>query len=676
VELRQPREPKGAVLALEKVKGEGWRFKLPPGYGPAELEGGSATPKDPLRKDIMPKDPSGVRGLLNTLAGIRVDSDKDFEPLGKNLVDADKALLRIDVEYTPEGDRKAEPVKETLLIGSKITDKDKKEQYYARLASDEGAVRVGAKNVEALLAIVNNPASLRSHDLTLVDTARADAIRVSQGKGLSEEVTLTKSGLEWEVASGGFRHKAGETTVQGTDGLLGAIQGKGKVKDFKDVQEEKTQGAAEDKKLGLDQPAAKVVLWIDGLEKEPSKDDKTDGKKDEKKEAKKDEPKKDEKKDEKKEGPRINPKATPALTLTFSKPEGDVVYVKRETPEGVSRVSVPKDVLAKIAPAEGALAYLDTNIAPFLTADVARLELKQPGGKKVVVEREPEKEKGKEKEKAKEFTPPNWLLLEPKMKDRPHADADQVDRVLGDLARLSVRRWVKKLGPKDDRTEFGLKEAPVTATVTLKKKKGEKGEPTVYVYEFGTDVKKDKEAGGVYGVVTKGLDLKDIVFVVPETAVSVLKNAEFRDRTVFKFDADKVKEIKLTIVQKNLTLEPIFERDAKDKTWRVKSGLIKFDLDSGRVDEVVRDLSELKAERFVSFSGPPAKEHELGDKAKLKIEVLMDDGKTRHTLTVGALDPPNGYFAQASSLPDAVISVAQVRYGPIVNEGVSFFAKK
>src|SRR5262249_2456176 len=156
--------------------------------------------------------------------------------------------------------------------------------------------------------------------------------------------------------------------------------------------------------------------------------------------------------------------------------------------------------------------------------------LRLPGGQKFVVEREPEKEKEKEKEKdkLKALFPPlgggNWLLVEPKLKDRPHADREQVEQVLLALSTLSAKKWVRRAGPKDDLSEFGLKAPAVVAVVTLKKE-GDKGEAKTYTYHFGNEVTKDKDKdkGNVYALVAGGLDLKDIVFLAPPEPVKMMK---------------------------------------------------------------------------------------------------------------------------------------------------------
>jgi hypothetical protein len=670
VDLKPAASVKGRELVLERGTDAVWRFVKPP-YGLADFEGTTGS-----------KDPTGVRGLLNTLGGIRVEGDADFEPLGRPAFPADKAILRVDVKRTAEGAAgKDELVTETLLIGPKV---EGKEQYQARLLNDESAVRVAARNVDVLLEFTRKPDTLRSHDLAQINTNKTDLIKVSSGKGLADVVTLYRPAVnEWKVVAAGLRHRADEATIKGDNGLLGALQGKGKVKGFFDVEDEAKQGQERDKELGFDAPTAKVVLWTDGLEKEPkkAKDEKKDakdakkGEKDAKKgekEAKKGD--KEAKEPKTQEEPRLNPKAKPALTLIFGKKAGDVVYVKREAADGsVARVSVPVATLEKVTPREGALAYLDHNISPFTRSDVARLELKTQDGKQVfVVEREPEK-----KEKGKEKLPlplgGNWLLVQPKdFKDRPYADRLAVDNVLGGLSRITVQRWVAKVEDRKGLKEYGLDAPSVAATVTLKKKEGEK-EPTTFTYEFGSTIKADKgKSGGVYGVLTGGGDLKDIVFVTPEEEVRGLKDAELRDRTVFRFSPDQVKEVKVKI-RKDFVQSLFFQR--KDNTWALTKGPEEFTFEPARVDELVQLLSSLDVLRFVSFNKGPGPAHGLGNESKVEIELILDP-KTSYTLKIGAPKDATGYYAEASTLPRAVFLVAQPNFQGVVNGGVTFFSRK
>ncbi len=438
LKLTQPGEKDGPVLALEKNAQGAWWFKTP-AYGPAESSGSAEA------RAADPKSIVGVQGLLSALDAIRVESDKDFETPGKNVFPESKALLRVEVQHAEEGGKARPP--EVLLVGDKVGGKS--EEYYARLASDDAVVRVAARNVEAVLEVLKKPDSLRSRDVAQIEPNRPDVVRVSRGAKLADVTTLFRArGDEWKVVAGSLRHRANEQAIQGADGLLTAVQGKGKVLTFIDVSDAK-QGAAKDKELGLDAPVAEVAIWIDGLDtdtpkKEEKKDDKA--KKDDKKEKKDDKAKKEDKKEEKKdEEPRLKAGAKPALKLTFARKDDKkdtTVYVKRETADGIiSRVSVPASVLDKLLPAEGPLAYLATNLATFRAADVMKLELKLPGRTFVAMREQPKKDEKKDgkkddkkddkkgekkvekKDEGKEPPPKGWLLVEPaSFKDRPYAD--------------------------------------------------------------------------------------------------------------------------------------------------------------------------------------------------------------------------------------------------------------
>src|SRR5207247_1383359 len=101
-----------------------------------------------------------------------------------------------------------------------------------------------------------------------------------------------------------------------------------------------------DTELGFDAPVAQVTVYVDGLDKEAMakepKEKESTGKKDDKKEAKKD------------EGPIFKKDVKPAVVLFFGKTDKDLVHVKREFTDAVSRFAIPKSILDKVAPSEGA----------------------------------------------------------------------------------------------------------------------------------------------------------------------------------------------------------------------------------------------------------------------------------------------------------------------------------
>jgi len=196
----------------------------------------------------------------------------------------------------------------------------------------------------------------------------------------------------------------------------------------------------------------------------------------------------------------------------------------------------------------------------------------------------------------------------------------------------------------------------------------------------------------------------DYLFQVPAGLVKLIKDADLRDRSwltlfqpvldaglvgsgtesvlaaapnlsrqVLTFDAAKVKEIKLTVLTKVEERTMSFLYKAKDKTWTDKSGLTKFNLDGEKVNELVKWLAGLQAERFVALTGGPREEQKLTKDASLKIDIILDNGKN-FTLTVGAAVDPSRFYAHSSAWADAVFLLPAAKIDPLL-EGPAYFAK-
>src|SRR5439155_27260006 len=108
-----------------------------------------------------------------------------------------------------------------------------------------------------------------------------------------------------------------------------------------------------------------------------------------KKEEKKDDTKKDEKKDEKKEPlPTLKKDAKAEITLAIGTVEKDIVHVRRTLKDGtVTRFTMKKEIAEKALPPEGVeLAYLDTAVPTFSSADVAAVKLLRSTDKGVPLE--------------------------------------------------------------------------------------------------------------------------------------------------------------------------------------------------------------------------------------------------------------------------------------------------
>jgi hypothetical protein len=651
VSLTEPEAKPKQEVALARTSSGQWEFKVPKAYGAADFAGAPA-----------PKDDPGVKGLLNAIGGLRVESTADFEPLGAHPLNhyglvKGKETLAIEVERSagPFGADRDKQVREVLLIGSKV-----KDQYFARLETDEAVAKISAKKLETVFKVVKAPEILRSRDLAPIEPGAVDVVDVHWGAGLKKALQMRRVDFTlWKLHADGQVYTGNASAIAGDKGsLLTTLRGQGQVQKFFDAA-----SAEEAKKLdtqfGFDNPAAEVKLYVGALETKKAKEETKD-----KKEKEKDK----EAESELKKG------AAPEVTLLFGKTDKDQVYVKRVSAKfGESRVAVPASVLEKVTPAEGVLAYLDDSLPSFPAADVTRLELDRGADGKFVLERDPEK--GKEKETKGKY--PGWHFLEPKELPggRSTPNQTQVYSVLDTLANLKVMKWVRRLDPKaaDSKTvltEYGLQPPSLSVSVTFKK---DGGKAETVVYKFGKEGEVEKQKG-VYAL----REGKDLVFLAQPQAVNTLRQAELRDLTIFAFDATKVKQVKLSgwYESAKYVVELDLERKSAER-WEVLKPK-GFDVSGQKVGTFVQDLSHLDATQFVQLKGKLLPEYKLGDdEANLKVTVVMADSKTVYTLAVGALNKEKtGYYARASTMPDVVFLVSRSAFEPVVGSYTYFSVGK
>src|SRR5262249_29834832 len=133
-----------------------------------------------------------------------------------------------------------------------------------------------------------------------------------------------------------------------------------------------------------------------------------------------------------------------------------------------------------------------------------------------------------------------------------------------------------------------------------------------------------------------------------------------------------VKAVKLTVLTRVEERTMSFLYKAKDKSWSDISGLSKFNLDGEKVNELVKWLAGLQAERFVSLTGGPREEQKLTKDASLKIDIVLEDGRTLK-LAVGAA-VANGYYAHTNAWADAVFLLPAAKIESLL-EGPAYFAK-
>ncbi len=690
-----------AELELKKGEDATWRFEKP-ALGLADYEGQPA-PKDLPPGAKMP-DAGGVKGLLNAIATMRVDSDEDFVPLSDTKLDTyglaeGKESMLIQVGANKDRTDKKDVSRETLAIGSAIKDKN---QVYARLVGDQGIFKLNSKLLEPIKAALQNPGALRSMDLVSLDAKKVDALVVEQK---ADKITLLHpEGKPWEVQAGpGKLQKANDAAVQA---ILEALQTKRPIVRFYDGDDYKKLDAE------MKAPAVVLTVYLDGLDEG-------------KKEGDKKEPAKDKKEAIPDATLRLKKDAKPAVTLRFGEADKENVNVERVMADGTtSRFKLPRTFLDKVVPGDLALAFLDPTLPAFTAGEIYELTIAREKDKLDI-----EKGWGDKSER--------WFFKEsPGAQGKDPTDAANTAQLVKNLSALSAKKWLRCIDPKEDLDKFGLKKPALEVTLMVRKNQpqamailaGMLAAPSEWrgiqagltaiamsvagpvdkiVLKIGKDTEDDKDKPAVYALRSD----KDFLFLLPADLVRTLREADLHDRSsvvlaqplvgaalvaleigeplnlllgasplatnqVQSFDASKVKDIKVALRTHNELRTFAFERDPLNKKdWRDLSGLQEFNLDPAKINQLLSDLASLKAARWVTIAGGVKGDQKLTPKnATLRLALSLEDGKTV-ILTVGTLFEGLGYYAHTSELPDAVFMLAPAQIEPLL-QGPAYFGKE
>ncbi|HLJ92225.1 MAG TPA: DUF4340 domain-containing protein [Gemmataceae bacterium] len=628
-------EPKHELIDLEKTSDGKWRFDKPP-FGEADLDGEPASPTEGTEKKI-----TGVRDLLQAIVDLRVESDDDFGATQASDSDlAEKGLakgqetLRIEVKRQPSSigtEEKKPAVQDGLLIGKKVDDKG--EKLWARLEDEKNLVKVPAKKVEAIRKVADNPQVLRNRDLTEIDTAKVDALDLRPNE--RDVVQLRKLGqpADWKLLESGKTQEADSSTVQG---LLTALTAKRQVKDF-------PEASKTDAELGLDKPSAVVSVWVEGIKKEEKKEEST-------KEEKKDEKKDGQAKEEKKETP-TEPALKdekPTVKLVFGRKDKDLVYVRREAGNEVTRLAVPGSLLDKVT--EGKVGYLSRKLANFaFNTEVSKIMLVHDG-------RTYELDKTTE-----EKAPPVWKLKQPADLAGRTADNAKVERLLSDLRDLQATKLIAEKASDSELDRYGLKTPVIQATVSVAKpdKKAED-----YVYLFG---KETEDKASVYAKQGN----RDVVFLVSKSILEPLRS-DWRDPTVFHLEVPKVKGLKLIGWQDVVGSPYVLDLERKSaQEWVVKNPQ-DFKLNIPFAENLLTELAQLKVVRFLGKGVPkPEQKLTLQDGA-LDIILTVEGEKEPLTLTIGGPSDNEGYFARSNKMVDEIFLVPKGNFEQIKKKPAYF----
>ncbi len=485
----------------------------------------------------------------------------------------------------------------TLLVGvgKKVEDKEfKTEKYYARREGEKDVVMIPARNVDSLLKLVQQPDALRDRHLVRLESSmKPDALNVTYNPARPPLEFRHPDTKPWQLWQGDNEQKIDEGMVTA---LITMLTERNKSITFLDPR-------TKDSEVGLDKPGARVELWVDGIAKEEKKEDKDEKKEDKDKKDEKDKKdnKKDaskEKKDDKPAKPKLKAPAKPTVKLTFAsagRMATDVV-VKREVlseepekPPTVTLMRVPVVIYDRVT--EGPLAYLDRSLPKFspsgeVTRDVTQLIYEQDG--KVT---EVTKERGDNKP---------WKIVKPTDLAGREANPLTLSVLLEHLNRLRAVKLVADKGtPEYEKKlkESGLETPSARATLIV----SPEGKPIKYEYLFG----KEESPGFLYA--KRGNS--DLIFTVHKSDIAPFKD-DLLTRTVFKFESDKVKSVKLTGWKKVTGVQTTLEVEKDGSGWKIKAPE-GFKVDSSKITTLVDGLANLQLEKYVSHGKKPAPDQEL-----------------------------------------------------------------
>jgi hypothetical protein len=256
-----------------------------------------------------------------------------------------------------------------------------------------------------------------------------------------------------------------------------------------------------------------------------------------------------------------------------------------------------------------------------------------------------------------------WKFALPKDMEQRAADAFAVRDILFGLARLSALR-VAAEKPADKQLEgFGLKPPLFQATLTLTNKDNKEEK---YTYSFG------KETPDKLGVFAKS-DRGDLVYVVPSAILTPLQ-AELQDKTLFAFDVDKVRGLKLSGWKNIVGLVQTLDLERKSMTSWVAKAPPGYEVEPAVAESFLQTLSNLRTTKFLK--GAPKPEYGL-DAAKnsglLTIEIMVEGEKTPLKLTIGSPDAADkAYYATTGNIKDQVVLVPEEPIKRVLEKPVYF----
>lgn len=296
------------------------------------------------------------------------------------------------------------------------------------------------------------------------------------------------------------------------------------------------------------------------------------------------------------------------LLLGNTVPVGNYVYVKQESIPDISLVPANTvDELTKFVSD-----IRDGTVMALVKTDVQKLQLKYTNvGANLVLACE---KKGFE-----------WNLVEP---ITAKADTRAVEKVISDLNSLKVDRFMDH--DIDDLSVYGLSQPQIEVIVSLS---GGENRSLLIGREEGDSVYIKTDSG-------------EQVFLVDAEIISKLPDvpSDLRDRTIMAFDTNAVNKLELKYADRSIICEK--KSDDEGEIWQITTP-IKTKANSAQIDEILRQLHDLKADEFISDKPQDLTAYGL-EQPQIQA-VISIEGSDTETLLVGKKAGESVYVKTASA---------------------------
>jgi len=294
-------------------------------------------------------------------------------------------------------------------------------------------------------------------------------------------------------------------------------------------------------------------------------------------------------------------KPGPSTTLLIGKKEGERCFVKLASENPI--IEVKADIYDKAT--RGYLAYVSRRVLDFVKSDAKRLDIIRDGTLY-----------------ACSYEDNDWKLTKPVA---AKSDKSNVDDIIWDISALDAVKIVAE--EVKDFAQYGLDKPIVTVTVETITKKDDKEEKVSHQLQIG-----NKTDEGSFARV----EGKDTVFIVRSGIVERF-DKELHTRTVMELKPEDAQSLR---IQHAGAEEIVCEK--KDNAWKITTPKDQ-DTDSVKIEDIINELRDLKAERHVEYKAADLAKYGL-DKPAVRLAVKVRDKES--TLLLGNKKDDDNTYAK------------------------------